>query len=105
MDIKKIDELMDMPIHESKELCTGLRVIRVFGGWIYETWYEQTLSCTFVPEPQQLISREQNCKVNGHRFIPITKKDQAVRHLNGIKDDDNNTYFICDKCGELTKSV
>ncbi|AFM54823.1 hypothetical protein B620_gp45 [Croceibacter phage P2559S] len=103
MDIKLIDELLDMEMHASKDICTGLRAIRVLGGWLYETYCDEQVSIAFVPEPQHLLSREKPCKIYGHRFVQVT--GASVKRLHGINLDDPNTHFICDKCGELTKSV
>jgi len=103
MDIKHIDKLMDMKLHDAEQVCTGLRVIRVLGGWVYETYCDEHVSAVFVPEPQHLLSREKPCKIYGHRFVQVT--GASIKRLHGINQDDPNTHFICDKCGELTKSV
>lgn len=106
MKIEQIDDLMDMEIHEIKEVGIGWRVMRVLGGWIYEAYGDnEELGLSYVPEPQHLISRDKPCKIYGHRFQHLSKKAEKVREINKISPDDNGIYWMCDKCGELTKSV
>lgn len=105
MDSKLIDDLMDMELHSIKEICAGLRAMRVLGGWVYETYCDEHLSIAFVPEPKNLADRERVCKIYGHRFVEIANSETQVKISHGINLNDPIVHYVCDKCGKLVKDV
>jgi hypothetical protein len=39
-------------LHEYEKVDSDTGRIRVPGGWLYQTWHEQSVATTFVPDPQ-----------------------------------------------------
>lgn len=58
------EQLFEMNLHERINVSDGLNIIRVIGGWIYESNhpvgedFQMQFNCVFVPEPVQVVHIE-----------------------------------------------
>ena len=78
--IKLIEEqpfdLYSMKLHDTAKLYGHINVVRVPGGWIYETTHELSSTTTFVPIPNNLeFNNEKPNPIRVDTDRPISKTE------------------------------
>lgn len=65
-------ELIDMPLHTT-EWHEAFSVMKVIGGWVYSTFYEDNVSSVFVPQKEIQYPLPKPKEVRGY-FCAISDK-------------------------------